>query len=144
MTYALRLTPYDHFHDECGIFGIYASSDAAINTAIGLHALQHRGQEAGGIVVMEGDHYAAHFAEGLIADNFTSRKVIKKLEGNSAIGHVRYSTAGKKTARNFQPIYAELSLGFLALAHNGNLTTATTLRKKLIQKGSIFQSTMDT
>lgn len=135
---------YDHFKDECGIFGIFGSSDAAINTALGLHALQHRGQEAAGIVVMEGENYAAHFADGLVADNFTSQRVVKKLEGNSAIGHVRYSTAGKKTARNFQPIYAELSLGFLALAHNGNLTNAQTLRRRLIGKGAIFQSTMDT
>lgn len=135
---------YDHFKDECGIFGIFGSSDAAINTALGLHALQHRGQEAAGIVVMEGENHAAHFADGLVADNFTSQRVVKKLEGNSAIGHVRYSTAGKKTARNFQPIYAELSLGFLALAHNGNLTNAQTLRRRLISKGAIFQSTMDT
>ena len=135
---------YDHFKDECGIFGIFGSSDAAINTALALHALQHRGQEAAGIVVMEGENYVSHFADGLVADNFTSQRVVKKLEGNSAIGHVRYSTAGKKTARNFQPIYAELSLGFLALAHNGNLTNAQTLRRRLISKGAIFQSTMDT
>lgn len=135
---------FDHFKDECGIFAIYGSNDAAINTALGLHALQHRGQEAAGIVAMDGENYTAHFAEGLVADNFTSKRVVKKLEGTSAIGHVRYSTAGKKTARNFQPIYAELSLGFLALAHNGNLTNAQTLRRRLINQGAIFQSTMDT
>ena len=135
---------FDKFHEECGIFAIYGSNDASINTALGLHALQHRGQEAGGIVSMHGDIANFHFADGLIADNFTSRKVLKKLEGTSAIGHVRYSTAGKKNARNYQPIYAELSHGFLALAHNGNLTNASTLRKKLIDEGSIFQSTMDT
>jgi len=135
---------FDKLHEECGIFAIYGSADAAINTALGLHALQHRGQEAAGIVAMDGENYSAHFAEGLVADNFTSKRVVKKLEGNSAIGHVRYSTAGKKTARNFQPIYAELSLGFLALAHNGNLTNAQTLRRRLINKGAIFQSTMDT
>lgn len=135
---------FDKLHEECGIFAIYGSADAAINTALGLHALQHRGQEAAGIVAMDGENYTAHFAEGLVADNFTSKRVVKKLEGNSAIGHVRYSTAGKKTARNFQPIYAELSLGFLALAHNGNLTNAQTLRRRLINKGAIFQSTMDT
>ncbi|MBM3579351.1 MAG: amidophosphoribosyltransferase [Alphaproteobacteria bacterium] len=134
----------DHFQDECGIFAIHGSPDAAVNTALGLHALQHRGQEAAGIVAMDGEHYTAHFADGLVADNFTSSRVVKKLEGGSAIGHVRYSTAGKKTARNFQPIYAELSLGFLALAHNGNLTNAETLRRKLINRGAIFQSTMDT
>lgn len=139
-----ELMTYDHFKDECGIFGIFGSPDAAVNTALGLHALQHRGQEAAGIVTMDGDVYNAHFAEGLVADNFTSSRVVKKLEGSSAIGHVRYSTAGKKTARNFQPIYAELSLGFLALAHNGNLTNANTLRRQLINQGAIFQSTMDT
>lgn len=135
---------HDHFKDECGVFGIFGSPDAAVNTALGLHALQHRGQEAAGIVTMGGKHHAAHFADGLVADNFTSKSVVKKLEGTSAIGHVRYSTAGKKSAHNFQPIYAELSLGFVALAHNGNLTNAETLRRKLINQGSIFQSTMDT
>ncbi len=135
---------FDKLKEECGIFAIYGSPDAAVNTALGLHALQHRGQEAAGIVAMFNDNYSVHFAEGLVADNFTAAEVVKKLEGNSAIGHVRYSTAGKKTARNFQPIYAELSLGFLALAHNGNLTNAVKLRKSLINRGAIFHSTMDT
>jgi len=134
----------DKFKDECGVFGIYGSPDAAVNTALGLHALQHRGQEAAGIVAMLGDSYAVHFADGLVADNFNSPEVAKKLEGNSAIGHVRYSTAGKKTSRNYQPIYAQLSTGFFALAHNGNLTNATSLRNQLIKRGAIFQSTMDT
>ncbi len=138
------MIPLDKFKEECGIFGIFGSSDAAVNTALGLHALQHRGQEAAGIVTMDGENFSAHFADGLVADNFTSPEVVKKLEGDSAIGHVRYSTAGKKTARNYQPIYAQLSCGFLALAHNGNLTNANTLRKKLIKQGAIFQSTMDT
>ncbi|MES2961131.1 MAG: amidophosphoribosyltransferase [Pseudomonadota bacterium] len=136
--------PLDELHEECGIFAIHGSPDAAVNTALGLHALQHRGQEAAGIVTMTGDIYSVHFADGLVADNFTSQKVVKKLEGTSAIGHVRYSTAGKKTARNYQPIYAQLACGFLALAHNGNLTNAATLRKRLINRGAIFQSTMDT
>ncbi len=135
---------FDKLHEECGIFGIFGSADAAVNTALGLHALQHRGQEAAGIVSMSGELFSAHFAEGLVADNFTSQRVVKKLEGDLAIGHVRYSTAGKKTARNYQPIYAQLSCGFLALAHNGNLTNATTLRNRLIKQGAIFQSTMDT
>ncbi len=136
--------PLDELHEECGIFAIHGSPDAAVNTALGLHALQHRGQEAAGIVTMTGDLYSVHFADGLVADNFTSQKVVKKLEGTSAIGHVRYSTAGKKTARNYQPIYAQLSCGFMALAHNGNLTNADILRKRLINRGAIFQSTMDT
>lgn len=135
---------FDELHEECGIFAIYGSPDAAVNTALGLHALQHRGQEAAGIVTMSGEFFSCHFADGLVADNFTSQGIVKKLEGDSAIGHVRYSTAGKKTAHNHQPIYAELSCGFLALAHNGNLTNAMTLRNQLIKRGSIFQSTMDT
>ncbi len=135
---------FDDLHEECGIFAIYGSPDAAVNTALGLHALQHRGQEAAGIVTMSGELFSAHFADGLVADNFTAQNIVKKLEGDSAIGHVRYSTAGKKTAHNHQPIYAQLSCGFLALAHNGNLTNAMTLRNQLIKRGSIFQSTMDT
>lgn len=135
---------FDELHEECGIFAIHGSPDAAVNTALGLHALQHRGQEAAGIVTMSGEFFSSHFADGLVADNFTAQEIVKKLEGDSAIGHVRYSTAGKKTAHNHQPIYAELSCGFLALAHNGNLTNAMTLRNQLIRRGSIFQSTMDT
>jgi amidophosphoribosyltransferase len=141
-------TPFDFesdkFSEECGVFAIYNSIDAAINTALGLHALQHRGQEASGIVTMEGSEFSAHFAEGLVSDNFNSSEVVQKLQGNMAIGHNRYSTAGKKTARNFQPIYAQLKEGFFALAHNGNLTNAATLKNKLISQGAIFQSTMDT
>lgn len=139
------MTPFDcdKLGEECGIFAIYDSADAAVNTALGLHALQHRGQEAAGIVTMLGEDYSAHFADGLVSDNFNSVDVVNKLQGNLAIGHVRYSTAGKKTSSNYQPIYAQLSFGFLALAHNGNLTNANILRKKLIDRGSIFQSTMD-
>ncbi len=141
---------FDKFQEECGVFGIYNSKEASINTALGLHALQHRGQEAAGIVSLqeasnqEDAEIFVHFADGLVSDNFTSNEVIKKLPGNCAIGHVRYSTAGKKTARNYQPLFADLNCGFLALAHNGNLTNANVLRKKLISLGAIFQSTMDT
>ena len=136
---------FDKFNDECGVFAIYGSSDASVNTALGLHALQHRGQEAGGIVSMSEDGlFSAHFADGLISDHFNNQEIISKLIGNSAVGHVRYSTAGKKTARNYQPIYAQLSFGFVAVAHNGNLTNAIGLRNKLIKSGAIFQSTMDT
>lgn len=142
------MTPFDFdsdkFKEECGVFGIYNSADAAINTALGLHALQHRGQEAAGIVAMNDEGLSAHFADGLVGDNFSSSEVVKKLHGSSAIGHVRYSTAGKKTSRNYQPIFAELSSGPLALAHNGNLTNAQILRAQLIKRGAIFQSTMDT
>lgn len=133
----------DKLKEECGIFAIYNSEDAASNTALGLHALQHRGQEASGIVSMDGDDFASHFAEGLVSDNFTSINILNKLKGNCAIGHVRYSTIGDKGASNFQPIYAQLEIGFLALAHNGNLTNIDKLRSSLIKNGSIFQSTMD-
>lgn len=140
------MTPFDFdkLKEECGVFAIYNSADAAVNTALGLHALQHRGQEAAGIVTMHGEFFSAHFDDGLVADNFNSADIAKKLEGTSAIGHVRYSTAGKKNVRNYQPIYAQLSFGFLAVAHNGNLTNANILRNKLVKRGAIFQSTMDT
>lgn len=135
---------FDKLKEECGVFGIFNSKDAAVNTALGLHALQHRGQEAAGIVACNEGTFAMHFADGLVGDNFNSTEVADKLQGDLAIGHVRYSTAGKKAARNYQPIFAEFSFGCLAIAHNGNLTNASTLRKRLIERGSIFQSTMDT
>ena len=138
---------FDKFNDECGVFAIYGSSDASVNTALGLHALQHRGQEAAGIVSFDTSTLSNpnfHFADGLVSDNFTAPEILKKLTGDIAIGHVRYSTAGKKTAQNYQPIIAELELGFIAVAHNGNLTNAKTLRSKLIKRGAIFQTTMDT
>ena len=136
---------FDKFNEECGVFGIFGSKDACVNTTLGLHALQHRGQETAGIVVIDSqtNNSNYHFADGLVADNFNSQKIVKKLVGDIAIGHVRYSTAGKKTSRNYQPIIAELELGFVALAHNGNLTNAKKLRTQLIKRGAIFQSTMD-
>jgi amidophosphoribosyltransferase len=135
---------FDKLREECGVFGIFNSKDASVNTALGLHALQHRGQEAAGIVSYNNKLFAMHFADGLVGDNFNSSEVVEKLQGDCAIGHVRYSTAGKKTSRNYQPIFAEFSFGCLAIAHNGNLTNASVLRKSLIKRGSIFQSTMDT
>jgi amidophosphoribosyltransferase len=134
----------DKLKEECGVFGIFNSKDAAVKTALGLHALQHRGQEAAGVVSCDNGTFAMHFADGLVGDNFNSAEIVNKLQGEIAIGHVRYSTAGKKTARNYQPIFAEFSFGSLAIAHNGNLTNAATLRKSLINRGSIFQSSMDT
>lgn len=134
----------DKLKEECGVFGIFNSKDAAVNTALGLHALQHRGQEAAGVVACDNGVFAMHFADGLVGDNFNSSEIVNKLQGDIAIGHVRYSTAGKKTARNYQPIFAEFSFGCLAIAHNGNLTNAALLRKSLIERGSIFQSSMDT
>ena len=135
---------HDKFHDECGVFGIIGSTDAAAHTALGLHALQHRGQEAAGIVSREGSQFFAHRALGLVGDNFNSADVISKLRGDAAIGHNRYSTAGGTFLRNVQPFYADLALGGFALAHNGNLTNALTLRKDLIGRGALFHSTSDT
>lgn len=134
---------FDKLHEECGVFGIYGSSDAAAHTALGLHALQHRGQEAAGIVSYNNGSFCTHRATGHVGDNFNSAEVIESLPGDCAIGHVRYSTSGEKHARNIQPLFAEFAFGGMAIAHNGNLTNSTPLRKDLINKGSIFQSTMD-
>ncbi|MCH2038391.1 MAG: amidophosphoribosyltransferase [Rickettsiales bacterium] len=133
----------DKLREECGVFGIFNHNDAAAHTALGLHALQHRGQEAAGIVSSDGTQFFAHRAEGHVGDNFNSKSVIDSLKGIHAIGHVRYSTAGGGFLRNVQPLFAEYNFGGLAIAHNGNLTNASTLRQELINRGSIFQSTMD-
>ena len=134
----------DHFHDECGVFGVFGHEDAAAHTALGLHALQHRGQEAAGIVTCDGTHFHNHRSLGLVGDNFSSQTVIERLQGPMAIGHNRYSTAGETVLRNVQPLFADFDFGGLAIGHNGNLTNAYSLRKKLVQRGCIFQSTMDT
>ncbi len=134
----------DHPHEECGLFGIYGYIDAAAHTALGLHALQHRGQEAVGIVSYDGEQFHSHRALGLVGDNFSSEAVISQLPGNVAIGHVRYSTSGDTVIRNVQPLFAEFKFGGLAVAHNGNLTNAYAVRRALIERGSIFQSTSDT
>lgn len=134
----------DKLKEECGVFGIYGNPDSAAHTALGLHALQHRGQEAAGIVTFNEGHFFSHKAQGHVGDNFNSKEVIDSLLGSCAIGHVRYSTSGDKHDRNIQPVFAEFSFGGLAIAHNGNLTNALSLRKELIKQGSIFQSTMDT
>ncbi|PZP85813.1 MAG: amidophosphoribosyltransferase [Azospirillum brasilense] len=134
----------DGFHEECGVFGIYGTTDASAHTALGLHALQHRGQEAAGIVSCDDGQFFSHRAFGLVGDNFNSAEVIGGLKGAQAIGHNRYSTAGGATMRNIQPFYADLALGGFALAHNGNLTNAGTLRRQLISRGALFSSTSDT
>ncbi len=134
----------DKFKDECGIFGILGHKDAGALAALGLHALQHRGQEAAGIVAFDGTQFHTHRAVGLVGDNFGDQKVIAALRGDSAIGHVRYSTSGGTILRNIQPLFAEFEFGGFALGHNGNLTNADTLRRSLIKRGSIFQSTTDT
>lgn len=132
------------FNDECGVFGIYSNDDAAAHTALGLHALQHRGQEAAGIVSYNDGLFYCKKSQGKVGDNFGSKNVIDELIGDCAIGHVRYSTSGGMQERNIQPVYAEFSFGGMAIAHNGNLTNSLTLKKQLIKQGAIFQSTMDT
>jgi amidophosphoribosyltransferase len=134
----------DKFHEECALFGIYGTSDAAAHTALGLHALQHRGQEASGIVTFDGHHFYNHRAAGLVGDIFGEQSVIAKLKGYSAVGHNRYATTGGSSDRNIQPIFADFDFGGLALAHNGNLTNAYLLRKELVRMGCLFQSTTDT
>ena len=134
----------DRFHEECGLFGIFGHDEAAALTALGLHALQHRGQEAAGIVSYDGEHFHTHRALGLVGDTFSSENVIGKLGGNMSIGHVRYSTTGETLLRNVQPLFADFKFGGLAVAHNGNLTNAHTMHKALVERGCIFQSTSDT
>ena len=134
----------DKFHEECALFGIYGTGDAAAHTALGLHALQHRGQEASGIVTFDGSHFYNHRAAGLVGDIFGDPSVIRKLKGYTAVGHNRYATTGGSSDRNIQPIFADFDFGGLALAHNGNLTNAYLLRKELVRIGCLFQSTTDT
>ena len=146
MTTMLTTDPWedDHLHEECGVFGVYGADGAAALVALGLHALQHRGQEAAGITTFDGKDFHTHRAMGHVAGNFDSDEVIKKLRGDVAIGHNRYSTAGETALRNVQPLFAELSSGGFAIAHNGNISNAMTLRRDLVRRGSIFQSTSDT
>jgi amidophosphoribosyltransferase len=134
----------DHFHEECGVFGVYGHPDAAALTALGLHALQHRGQEAAGIVAYDGGQFNAHRGQGLVSDNFSSKEVIGRLPGSAAIGHVRYATTGEVAIRNVQPLFADFEFGGLAICHNGNLTNSYQLRRQLVRRGSLFQSTSDT
>ena len=134
----------DHFHDECGVFGIFGRQDAAAITTLGLHALQHRGQEAAGIVSYDGRQFHVERHIGLIGDTFTKQSVIDRLKGNRAIGHARYSTTGGSGLRNVQPLFAELADGGIAVAHNGNITNAMTLQRQLQKAGAIFSSTSDT
>ena len=142
----LTTNPFDddHFHEECGVFGVFGHQDAAAHTALGLHALQHRGQEAAGVVSTDGEHFHTHRSLGLVGDNFNTEEIIGRLTGSMAIGHNRYSTAGETMLRNVQPLFADFEFGGLAIAHNGNLTNAYQLRKRLVERGCIFQSTMDT
>ena len=135
----------DKLREECGVFGIFsAGSDAAAHIALGLHALQHRGQEAAGMVVCDGTQFRSHRDLGQVGDIFSSEALMARLAGPIGIGHVRYSTAGETILRNVQPLFADLEFGGFALAHNGNLTNALQLRRELVKRGSLFQSTSDT
>ena len=130
--------------EECGVFGIFDNKDAAALTALGLHALQHRGQEGCGIVTFDGKNFYAERRLGLVGDNFTKGKILEKLPGNYAIGHNRYSTTGNNLIKNVQPFFADLHVGGISIAHNGNLCNARHLRRELVKNGSIFQTTSDT
>ena len=140
----LRKFNHDKLREECGIFGISNHTDASAMVALGLHALQHRGQEGCGIVSFDGNSYHSEKRQGLVGDHFTNKETLKKLPGLFAIGHNRYSTTGETSLRNIQPFFADLHLGGLSIAHNGNLTNALSLREDLVKKGAIFRTTSDT
>ena len=129
--------------EECGVFGVIGTQDAAALTALGLHALQHRGQEAAGIASFDGERFHTERQLGLVSDQFSDAETLGRLKGDAAIGHTRYSTQGDTVLRNVQPLYADLDQTGLAVAHNGNLTNAKTLRTDLVRRGCIFQSTSD-
>src|SRR6201996_3140186 len=133
----------DSLHEECGGFGIWNVPDASAVTALGLHALQHRGQESAGIVSFDGKHFHSHRGLGLVGDNFGDARVIAALPGSTAIGHNRYTTTGATILRNVQPLYADFEFGGFAVEHNGNLTNAHVLRRTLVRRGCLFQSTTD-
>ena len=145
-TSTIRSHPFDDdkLHEECGVFGVFGHKDSAALTALGLHALQHRGQEAAGIVTYDGKQYHGHRAPGHVGDIFSNEEVIKRLPGDLAVGHNRYSTTGETAQRNIQPLFAEFESGGFALAHNGNLTNAQILHRDLVKRGCLFQSTTDT
>ena len=134
----------DKLREECGIFGVIGAHEAAATCALGLHALQHRGQEAVGITSFDGQEFFTRRGLGHVAENFSSGESIAELPGTMAAGHVRYSTTGGAGLRNVQPLYADLASGGFAVAHNGNISNAKHLRAELVNKGAIFQSTSDT
>ena len=134
----------DKPRDECGVYGVFGSEDAAVLTALGLHGLQHRGQEGCGIVTFDGERFHIERHLGLVGEHFSGPDVPKRLPGAAAIGHTRYATQGGTILRNVQPLFADLALGGFAIAHNGNLTNARALRERLVEDGAIFQSTSDT
>ena len=134
----------DKLIEECGVFGIFNSKEAAVLTTLGLHALQHRGKEGAGIVTFDGKNFNGVRAQGLVSNTFNKKEIIEQLPGKNAVGHVRYSTQGESIEKNIQPLFADLAAGGFACAHNGNLINAMEIRKELIAKGAIFQTTSDT
>ena len=140
----LKIFKSDKLREECGIFGISEHEDAAATVALGLHALQHRGQEGCGIVSFDGKNFHSEKRQGLVGDHFTNKDVIRNLPGDFAIGHNRYSTTGETSLRNIQPFFADLYNGGISVAHNGNLTNALELRGLLVKEGAIFRTTSDT
>lgn len=140
------MNPFDDDkpREECGVFGIFGHEESAALTTLGLHALQHRGQEAAGIVACDGERFHMHRAKGEVGDTLNAPEVIARLPGRMAIGHVRYSTSGDSIARNIQPLFADFAFGGLAVAQNGNLTNARALRAEIVREGRLFQSTTDT
>ena len=134
----------DHLKEECGVFGIFGTEEASVLTTLGLHSLQHRGQEGAGIVSFDGNNFHSVRKQGLVGDNFNNQNILSLLPGKTAIGHVRYSTTGESKPENLQPLFANLALGGFACAHNGNLTNTHSIKKKLVESGSIFQTSSDT
>ena len=140
----LKNSNFDKLKEECGVFGVSNHADASALVALGLHALQHRGQEGCGIVSFDGKNYHSEKRQGLVGDHFTNSETLNKLPGKFAIGHNRYSTTGETSLRNIQPFFADLHMGGLSIAHNGNLTNALLLRETLVKDGAIFRTTSDT
>ncbi len=140
----LKKSNFDKLREECGIFGISNHDEASALVALGLHALQHRGQEGCGIVSFDGKTFHSEKRQGLVGDHFTDTETLNKLPGSFAIGHNRYSTTGETSLRNIQPFFADLHMGGLSIAHNGNLTNALLLRENLVKDGAIFRTTTDT
>ena len=121
----------DRYKDECGVFGIFGTEEASVLTTLGLHSLQHRGQEGAGIVSFDGDNFYSVRKQGLVGDNFNNANILSQLPGKTAIGHVRYSTTGESKPENLQPLFANLAIGGFACAHNGNLTNTHSIKKKI-------------
>jgi len=134
----------DRLKDECGVFGIFGTEEASVLTTLGLHSLQHRGQEGAGIVSFDGQNFHSVRKQGLVGDNFNNTDILSQLPGKTAIGHVRYSTTGESKPENLQPLFANLAMGGFACAHNGNLTNTFSIKKQLVESGSIFQTSSDT